>query len=177
MGSLGVHFAITRKQMQKLLDLRYSEDLDDDEVDEAIEEAVGEIEAKWDRKHLFETDKAWDPIHRALCEDNTPRGRINPNTGTYPLNLAIFGGRQLCEGEEYSISLVEPDDVRGVAKALSGVTEEWMRERFFKLKARATGYPITEEEFEYMWGNFQGLPEFFAKAAKAKRAVIFTVSH
>lgn len=176
MGCLGVHFAITRKQMQQLLDVRES-DLDDEEMEEALIEAVQQIEEKWDRKWLFQTDKAWDPIHRALCEDNTPRGRINPNKGTYPLNLAIFGGEQLCEGEEYSVCLVRPEDVVGVAKALSGVTEEWLRERFFKLKARATGYPITEEEFEYAWGNFQGLPEFFAKAAKAKRAVIFTVSH
>lgn len=170
MGCLGVHFAITQKQMKQLDELFAADE------EEAIAEAVAAIEQKWDRKHLFETDKAWDGIHRCLCADNTPRGRLDPEAGAYPLNQVIYGGECLYS-EDRTICLVRPPDVVAVAKALAGVTEAWMRERFFALTARATKYPITEEEFEYVWGNFQGLPAFFAKAAKAKRAVLFTVDH
>ncbi len=64
-----------------------------------------------------------------------------------------------------------------VANALAGVTEAWFRQRFFGLKRKQTLYDITEEELAYAWGNFKGLPEFFARAARARRAVIFTVDN
>jgi len=33
---------------------------------------------------------------------------------------------------------------------------------------------LSEEDFVYTWSSFEGLPGFFARAAKAKRAVLFT---
>jgi len=175
MGCLGVHFAITRKQMDELLAIADDPERDEEDADEALREVVSDIEEAWDTKHLFETDKAWDAIHRCLTDDHTGRGRLNPEAGEYPLKLVIMGGTQLHESSDYCINLIRPEEVKDVANALAGVTEEWMRERYFRLKRKQTGYPITEEDFDYTWGNFQGLPEFFARAAKARRAVIFTV--
>lgn len=166
MGCLGVHFAITRKQMDQLI--AATED-DSRDANEVVREILEAIEEKWDRKYLFETDKAWDAIHRCLTEDDTGGG-LDPEAGEPPLNLAILGGECLYDDDDYILALVRPEEVSNVANALAGVTEAWMRERFFRLKQRHTRYPITEEEFGYTWGNFQGMPAFFAKAAKAKRA-------
>ena len=177
MGSLGVHFAITRRQMNRLLEVVEESELDPGERDEAVMALVEEIESAWNKEELFETDKAWDGIHRCLTGDNTPRGKLNPTKGEYPLKLCVMGGEHLYFGDDYSVTLIEPEEVRDLARALKQITEEWMRERFFKLKAKATLYPISEEEFEYVWGNFQGLPAFMSKAARKKRAVIFTVDH
>lgn len=177
MGCLGVHFAITKKQMDQLLAVAEDEGRDEDDADEAVMEVVSVIEEKWDRKHLFQTDKAWDAIHRCLTEDHTGGGRLDPGAGEPPLSLVILGGEALYHGDDYTVALVRPEEVRDVANALAGVTEAWMRERFFRLKRKQTKYDITEEEFEYTWGNFRGMAEFFAAAAKARRAVIFTADH
>ena len=177
MGCLGVHFAITRRQMNRLLQTAWVHGNDRDERDEAVKELVERIEEQWNREELFETDKAWDGIHRCLTGDNTPKGRLTPTKGEYPLNLCIMGGEHMYFGDDFTVSLIEPEEVRDLARALKAITEEWMRERFFKLKAKAVMYPISEEGFEYVWANFQGLPAFMAKAARKRRAVIFTADH
>jgi hypothetical protein len=177
MASRGVHFAITRRQMNRFISAVENDDLTPDGRDEAVMELVEQIEAEWNREELFQTDKAWDGIHRCLTGDNTPKGRLTPTKGEYPLNLCVMGGEHLYFGGDYTVTLIEPEEVRDLARALKAVTEGWMRERFFKLKAKGTLYPITEAEFEYVWGNFQGLPKFVAIAAQKKRAVIFTVDH
>jgi len=173
MGCLGVHFAITTEQMGRLLEVAYG---GSDDPDEAVQGEIDKIENKWVRKYLFETDKAWDPIHRTLNLDNTPGGRLSCEGGDHPLDLCIVGGEQLHEGEDYSICLIRPEEVAELAAALAEIDETWMRKRFFTLDPRAAQYDIDEDQFEYLWGNFEGLPEFFARAAADGRAVIFTVS-
>ena len=86
MSSRGVHFAITRRLMNQLLKAAFESDSKPKERDEAVLELVNDIEEQWDKDGLFETDKAWDGIHRCLTEDNTPKGRLNPSKGEYPLN-------------------------------------------------------------------------------------------
>jgi hypothetical protein len=171
MSSLGVHFAITKDEMRRLL--RASRRGDDD----VVLEVIMEIEEAWDHKHLIETDKGWDAIHRCLTGDNTPRGRLNPRKGSYPLKLCIIGGKQLYRGSDYTIALVRPDQVPKVASALVTVDEAWLRERFFALDERACGYPISEDVFSYVCSCFRGVPELFARAGKEGRAVVFTVGH
>jgi hypothetical protein len=171
MGCLGVFFALTPEQDRRLRKAHRQDG------DEGVRDVVADIEEAWDRKHLFETDKAWDAIHRTLTGDNTPRGKLSPTAGRGPLKLLILGGRLLYEGDDYTVNLITPAQVRRLAAALAKITEEWMRERFFQLKPKACQYDINEDEFDYTWGNFQGLPEFFARAAKEGRSVIFTVDH
>ena len=175
MSCLGVHFAITPAQMERLVEITEDEECDD--TDEALHEAVAEIEERWQTKYLHQTDKAWDAIHRTLTLDHTPKGRLDPEAGEPPLNLVIIGGDQLYEGDDYTISLIAPEEVVAVAAALSKVSEAWMRERFFQLKKKNTQYDIDEDQFDYMYSNFKGLPKFFARAANEGRAVIFTADH
>ena len=162
MGQLGVHFAVKAGQLKRLLAAK-----DDEHVSEVIEE----IEEAWDEDLLAESDKAWDAIHRCLTD-----GSLHYEGGEYPLNLAICGGRQLMRGEDYTVSLVLPEQVKDVARALEPIDEAWLRERYFSLlKPGDYDGPIGEEDFGYTWTNLEGVRDLYRKAASKGLAVIFTV--
>jgi hypothetical protein len=162
MASRGVHFAITSDQLARLLAAS-----DDGGRMEVIEE----IEALWDKENLAESDKAWDAIHRCLTD-----GSLLYESGEYPLNHVICGGRQLQEGEDYTITLVTPEQVRDVAAALEPLSEAWLRERYFSLlKPDDYEGEIGADDFGYTWDWFQNVRDLFRKAAAGGRAVVFTV--
>ena len=58
--------------------------------------------------------------------------------------------------------------------ALKRITRDWFRERYGRIDPDSYGVDLSEDDFEYTWSNFEGLPEFFENAARANRAVIFT---
>jgi hypothetical protein len=160
MGCLGVHFAITAEQAAKLLAA---------EDDEELVEIVGEeIEEAWEM--VFETDKAWDALHRCLSN-----GTLNCDEGEPPLNRVFFGGRVLNSEADYFVVLLEPPQVQELAEALAKVNEEWLRERYFGLSFPNYQVEKSDEDCDYVLANFAGLPAFFAQAAAAGRYVIFTV--
>jgi hypothetical protein len=159
MGSRGVHFAINDQQAERLLGAE-----DDDELVEIVEE----IEEEWDV--VFETDKAWDALHRCLSN-----GTLNVEEGEPPLNRVFFGGRMLNESEDYFVVLVTPAEAKQISEALATVTESWLRGRYFELPFPDYQGEKSEEDWEYTLSSFQGLPEFFARAASEGRHVIFTV--
>jgi Domain of unknown function (DUF1877) len=162
MAARGVHFAVTSEQLARLLAAS-----DDDELMEVIEQ----VEDAWDKDYLAESDKAWEAIHRCLTD-----GSLLYESGEYPLNHVICGGRQLHRGEEYTISLVTPEQVRDVSNALDPLSEHWMRERYFSLlKPDSYGGKIGDEDFQYTWTWFENVRDLYRKAAAGGRAVIFTV--
>jgi len=57
MSCLGVLFALTEADAQRLLAAG-----DND----AFMTIIEEIEEKWDEASLFQTDRAWDALHRSL---------------------------------------------------------------------------------------------------------------
>lgn len=159
MTARGAHFAIDDALARRLLDAG-----DDDEL-VAI---VDEIEDAWEA--AFETDKAWDALHRCLSN-----GTLNVTEGEPPLNRVFFGGRVLTQESDYFVVLITPSEVQEVADALAKVPEDWLRRRYFD-----TPFPDYEDEksaddCEYMLSSFRGLPEFFRQAAVQRRYVIFTV--
>jgi hypothetical protein len=160
MGCLGVHFAITAEQAAELLAAEDDEKLAD-LVSEKIEEA-------WEM--AYETDKAWDALHRCLSN-----GTLDPEQGEPPLNRAFFGGQILNSEADYFVVLLTPAQVQELAGALANVTEPWLRSRYFDVPFPDYQGEKSEEDWEYTFANFEGLPEFFAKAAQAGRHVIFTV--
>jgi hypothetical protein len=160
MGSRGVHFAISEDQATRLLEAE-----DDDVLVEIVQE---EIEEAWEL--AFESDKAWDALHRSLSD-----GTLDPDEGEPPLNRVFFGGKMLNEEDDYFVVLVTPAQVKELAEALAKVEEPWLRKRYFDVPFPEYQGEKSEEDWEYTWSNFQGLPEFFAKAASAGRYVIFTV--
>lgn len=162
MTCLGVHFAVPAPVAKRLAASAGD--------DEALQELVGEIEDEWDAEHLFETDKAWDALHRCLSD-----GTLDPEGGKAPLNQVFFGGRMLNEGDDYFVVLIGASQVARVAKALAKVTEAGLRARYDRIDPGDYDGEKGAEDWRYTWESFQGLPEFFARAAREKRAVIFTV--
>lgn len=104
----GVHFALNDAELKQLLAAR---------GDEAVMEEIGEIEERWDKEWLCETDSAWLAIHLALTSKAAPRG----------LGPAIHGGHQLYEGDDYLVALVHPQEVPAVAHKLAGLDEPSFR--------------------------------------------------
>lgn len=163
MACRGVHFAITNEEAQRLKNAAGN----DAEVLTIVQD---EIEQAWDEEHLCQTDKAWDAIHRCLTD-----GTLSSGEQFFPLNLCILGGQQLHLGEHYIVSLVAPDEVKQVAKALLPLTEDWLRSRYFAIDPKDYGLNFGEEDFEYTWDYFTGVREFYQKAANDGRWVIFSV--
>ena len=162
MPSRGVHFAIDVPVARRLLEVSGK--------DKAVEAIVEEIERAWDVEHLAQSDKAWDAIHRCLTD-----GRLLHENGTYPLNRCILGGRQLYRGDDHIASFVSADEVRDVAAALEGVSEDWFREQYRALVPRDYSPNYGDEDCEYTWSWFEGVRALFVRAAAEGRAVLFTV--
>jgi hypothetical protein len=139
---------------------------DDDEV----REIVSALEGAWDTENLAEVDKAWDAIHRALSD-----GTLEADGGEFPLNRAILGGRWLHEGDDYIVVLVEKRDVPAVARALAQIDEAAFHERYRAVVPRDYAPEYGDEDLAYSWENFRDVVRLYAQAARAGRAVIFTV--
>ena len=161
MSCLGVHFALSPEDHERLLNTS---------EEPALLALIREdLEERYlaAREWAYQTDKAWDAIHRCLTD-----GTLSIDSGPYPLNLCIMGGNHLYSEEDYIACLVDAPQVHEVAQALQAVTKEHLREAYFRIDP--SDYSLTEDDFEYTWENFQGLPAFFAKAAAAGRPVLFT---
>ncbi len=161
MSCLGVHFAIEAGQAERL-----TLAANDSEILSSVQE---EIEARWDEEWLYQTDKAWDAIHRCLTD-----GFLTPGNGDYPLSFCILGGRTLYLGSDYIVRLVDPDQAGEVGRALANVKIEDLAEKYWKINPHDYGVELSEEDFTYTWDYFSGLPDFFARAAAFKRFVVFT---
>jgi hypothetical protein len=163
--SLGVHFALDPATEVRLLELADASD------DSAILDQLADIEETWHDRLTCHHDKAWDALHRVLTN-----GKLEHGNGSHPLGATVLGGRQLMTGEhEYSISYLSAPQVRDVSAALRPIERDWFRQRYLTLTDTDYGGPVDEDDFSYTWGDFHDTREFFAKAAGANLAVIFTV--
>ncbi|MEO0461330.1 MAG: YfbM family protein [Myxococcota bacterium] len=164
MAYRGVHFALSDDDVSRLLAIASSEELEEF-ITEEIEETYFEESREW----VYETDHAWDAIHRCLGD-----GTLLYGTGPFPLSYAVLGGAALDAGEDYTACLTTPEQVAEVAEALRRTDASWFRSRFDSLSRTNTEFSA-KGDFDYVWSNLDGLREFLARAAKAKRHVLFTV--
>lgn len=160
MACRGVHFAITQDDLDALR--RAEENGDLFEVLEGIEE-------RWEEGFVYETDKAWDAIHRCLTDGTTDFIEEERE----PLGVCILNGEQF-ELPDYILSLITHDRLRTLVDRLAVITPQIMEERYWKLPADYARY-MSKEDCEYMLECFAGLPAFLNHAEKAGRHVIFTV--
>jgi hypothetical protein len=164
MGCLGVHFSLSEHDVQTIRSIddeaervaRIREDLEDEYFDEHPE---------W----LAQSDKAWDAIHRALSD-----GQLSWDGGNYPLNHVVLGGELLYTESDYIMVLKTPQQVRDTAAALPAVSREEFRRRYDAIDAKSYGFPLSDDDFDYTWHWFQGLRDFFLRAASEGRYVLFT---
>ena len=162
MACRGVFFAITVDQGDAFFEA-YGNDGRLMELVEAVEEA-------WDAPNLAECDKAWDAMHRLLTD-----GQLAYGNGQYPFSHVVLGPRQLHQGDDYIVSLVAPNEVEDVAKALGDLTKEWFEERYRSVVPADYALEYGEEDLEYTWAWFQSVRDLYRKAATDGRAILFTV--
>lgn len=161
MACRGVLFAIKPSETKKLRNCE-----DDDELVEYIQE---NIEEEWDEDWLCETDKAWDAIHRCFAD-----GKLELFGGKAPLNSIIFGGEILNTEPDYYVSLKSNDLVKEIAKEISSISKEKLRDLYYRINDDYAE-ELNDEDFEYTWEWFECIKEFYEKVAKTNRDVIFTV--
>jgi hypothetical protein len=161
MAARGVFFILSEQQAQALLTAN---------DDEQVRQIVGVIEDRWDLDNLVECDKAWDAMHRLLTD-----GELDCGNGRYPWNQVVLGPKQLHEADDYFVSFVSPEQVRDVASALQGITQEWFAERYRSVVPSDYALEHGNDDLEYTWAWFQGVRDLYAKAAARQRAVVFTV--
>ena len=164
MGCLGVHFAISADDVQKLKSIS-----DEQERLDHLKEEIEEFYFDESPHFVAESDKAWDAMHRTLSD-----GKLSWDGGTYPLNHAVLGGELLYTDSDYIMSLKSPDQVREVAVALASIDESQFRSRYFAIDATDYGFDLSEEDFGYTWEWFQNVRELFSRAASEQRYVLFT---
>jgi hypothetical protein len=164
MACRGVFFALSSAQKERLLAL--------DSDEKRVEYIQEEIEEAWDETHLMQTDKAWDAIHRCLTD-----GTLTVARSSSPLGKLIVGGIQLhSDPQRYILNLVESSELPEISAALKAVTKQWLRARYNHLSS--TDYPqelISEQDWEYTWDWFSGIPDFVDRAVHEGRSIIFTV--
>jgi hypothetical protein len=113
--------------------------------------------------------KAWGAMHRVLAD-----GELTWDGGDYPLNHVVLGGQLLHTGDDFIMVLKTPHQVRDVAAALPGVSEAEFRSRYFAIDLDSYGFPLDNQDFEYTWHWFLGVREFWLRAAREGRYVLFT---
>ncbi|RKI69670.1 DUF1877 family protein [bacterium 1xD42-67] len=123
---------------------------------------------------IFDVDKAWDAMHRALCASELKFG----NTPA-PNCWVILGGEVLRgdrEGEEdYLVVCKSPEQVRQVDQFLQGLTEEAFRKLYFSIDPEEYEYPMDEEDFGYTWEYLSDSRPFWHSAAEKGLWVLFDV--
>ena len=161
MACRGVYYAIDPETLSRVLAAK---------TDSAAVDAVMDVSQTLEPQWRHATDKSWDALHRCLGD-----GTLAIPKTFAPLPAAVLGGEQLHSGDAWIISLVRPERVRAVADALAKITQEWLRERYDALNPRDYDGDMGDDDFEYTWDWFQGLPDLFERAAHSGRAVVFAV--
>ena len=164
MSCLGVHFAITDDELDRL------ESFPTDE--ERLTYLQEEIEDKYFGEHpeyVAESDKSWDAMHRALSD-----GDLSYTTGPEPLRFTVIGGLPLYAKGDYIISLKLPLMVGAVAQALSQLSIEEFRKRYDAIDEAKYEFPKSQEDFDYTWQYLQSVRDLFVRAEKDERCVTFS---
>ena len=164
----GVHFALTAEQETQLRQRNSGQDCWD--------YIASDVEKPWDEDYLAETDKAWDAIHRCLTGQPASESELDANAGAYPLNRCIMGEVDLCpDTNNYIIRLNSPETVKDLAAALEPIDDAWITKAYHRHCPGA--WPeYGDEDCEYTCEWFAHLKAFYIRAAKAGRAVVFSVS-
>jgi hypothetical protein len=159
--SLGVHFALGKRDLARVLAVEAPEAL--------VELITEELEERYlaSGRWAFQSDKAWDGLHRCLTD-----GRLLYATGPFPRAYAVLGGEPLDAGDDFTACLARPPQVAAASAALATLDESWLRARYDRLP-RTYG-ARSDEDFAYLWTNFVGSRRFLARAARAGRATLFT---
>ena len=164
MSCLGVHFALTDEEVEKLKGMS-----DEQDRLEYLTEEIEEQYLEGNKKFAAESDKSWDAMHRVLAD-----GELTWEGGEYPLNHTVLAGELLYTDDDYIMSLKTPTQVKDIDKALDAITEHEFKQKYFSIDSKSYGFELTNEDFEYTWDWFQNVRQFYSRAAADSRYVLFT---
>ena len=164
MACLGVHFALTGEEVEKLRSFT----TDSDRLN-YLQTQIEETYFAGDAEYIAESDKAWDAMHRLLSD-----GELSYSDGPEPLRLTVIGGEPIYSAGDYIMSLKSPTQVKAVSDALSVIDEAEFRRRYDRIDEAKYGFPKSSEDLEYTWSSFGGVVALFKKAATQGRHVLFT---
>ena len=108
-------------------------------------------------------------MHRTLAD-----GQLTWDGGEYPLNHVVLGGEILYTESDFIMVLKSPQQVRDVAAALPGISQDEFRRRYLAVDSNSYSLPLCDEDFKYTWHWFQNVREFWLLAAAENRYVLFT---
>lgn len=164
MGCLGVHFSLSPEEVRQIRGIH-----DESERVDYVREIIENDYFTNQPLRKAESDKSWGAMHRTLSD-----GELTWDGGEYPFNHVVLGGELLYTQSDFIMVLKTPEQVSDVAARLPGVTEKEFRRRYFGINPESYGFPLSEEDFEYTWGWFQGVRDFWLLAASEGRFVLFT---
>lgn len=156
----GVHFALTEQEASRLMDTPGANNA-------FLMAFIEQVESRWDKEWLQETDKSWDAIHRCLTD-----GKLE--WGDSPFHKCVLGNDNLYEGDDYIMNFLSPEEVKEVAAAIRTIDRDELRRRYDAIDTKSYG-DLSNDDFEYVWSWFPQLRDFYQKAAAANRAMLFTV--
>jgi hypothetical protein len=93
------------------------------------------------------------------------------------LSAVFIGGNRLHRADWYIINLVEKTNVPAASSALSSVSVEILKERYYNVNQRwfhAGDFQASDEQFYYVFHWFERIRSFFAAVSSAEKHVLFT---
>lgn len=160
---LGVHFALSDRVAAGLLDARGD--------DGRLAAVVADIEETSRSEFSCDTDKAWDPILCSLSSTGYQRAPEN-----WPAYGVILGDEDLnTDTDDQLITYLNPGRVSEVAVYLAGITESDFGAGYDAMPLDARNLEYGADERTYAWGWLQDVMDFFQRAARDGRHVVFTV--
>lgn len=159
---LGLHFRLNPRQAATVLSAA-----GDDPRLRAVLSSLEEDPSLLAR--MYETDKAWDPIHCTL----SPEG---PD-GDWPARGVIGGARSLQHDADASwVTHLSPAEVAEVAEFLASLSDARFREAYAAMPAVLRNPEFGPEEEQYAVTILDGLREFYTTAQASGDHVIFSVA-
>ncbi|WP_433608846.1 DUF1877 family protein [Prescottella agglutinans] len=160
---LGVHFALSARVAAELLDARGD--------DGKLGAVVDDIEETGRSEFSCDTDKAWDPILCSLSSAGYQRAPEN-----WPAYGVILGDEDLnTDTDDQLITYLAPDRVTEVAAYLAGITESEFGAGYDAMPLDDRNPEYGADERAYAWDWLQEVMDFFERAARDDRHVVFTV--
>ena len=123
----------------------------------------------------IDLDKAWHGIHYLLTGSAESTGTL--------ASKVIMGGEDIGPDQGYGpAQLLNPDEVKAVARLLEETTPEQLRQRYKpKEMTRAGVYPDIwdrdgNEALDYLLEYYRKLVAFYKHAAEREQAVVFAIT-
>ncbi len=142
---------------------------EDDAGVRAVAERLRSSQKHREDELVLDCGKHWDAIHRTLTD-----GTLDGETGDFPLDHAVLGGRRLYKGDDFEAILIRPDIVPHVSQGLHDLKRAEFAEKYMALDPEDYGQQPTEPECDAAWAILKLIRQLFEDASNEHAAILFT---